>query len=147
VDDLRSPAGWLPVHRDQLRAQRSVSSMGSLYLYLLPLFNATKFGWRPLLECRAVTLPRRETRWNLQGCPKLTNRSQPLVCRTSPYYQDMRRRYCWLTNVFPIVDTWLSSEDIARQICAMVPKWRFFAPCILRRAACSTFQTCILNSH
>ena len=23
-----SPAGWLPVHRDQLRAQRSVSSMG-----------------------------------------------------------------------------------------------------------------------
>jgi len=32
VDDLRSPAGRLPVHRDQLRAQRSVSSMGSLYL-------------------------------------------------------------------------------------------------------------------
>ena len=22
-----------------------------------PLFNAAKFGWRPLLECRAVTLP------------------------------------------------------------------------------------------
>jgi len=33
VDDLRSPAGWLPVHRDQLRAQRSVLSMGSLYLF------------------------------------------------------------------------------------------------------------------
>jgi len=29
-----------------------------------PLFNAAKFGWRPLLECRAVTLPRCETRWN-----------------------------------------------------------------------------------
>jgi len=29
-----SPAGWLPVHRDQLRAQRSVTSMGKLYLYL-----------------------------------------------------------------------------------------------------------------
>ena len=25
-----------------------------------PLFNAAKFGWRPLLECRAVTLPRRD---------------------------------------------------------------------------------------
>jgi len=25
-----------------------------------PLFNAAKFGSRPLLECRAVTLPRRE---------------------------------------------------------------------------------------
>jgi len=28
-----SPAGWLPVPRDQLRAQRSVTSMGSLYLF------------------------------------------------------------------------------------------------------------------
>ena len=61
-----------------------------------PLFNAAKFGWRPLLECRAVTLPRRETRWNLQGCPKLASRSQPLV-PSSPYYQDMWRMYCCLT--------------------------------------------------
>ena len=29
-----------------------------------PLFNAAKFVWRPLLDCRAVTLPRRESRWN-----------------------------------------------------------------------------------
>ena len=56
------------------------------------LFNAAKFGWRPLLECRAVTLPRRETRWNLLGCPKLANRSQPLMGRSSPYGEDMWRR-------------------------------------------------------
>ena len=48
-----------------------------------PLFNAAKFDSRPLLECGAVTMPRRETRWNLQGCPKLANRSQPLVGRRS----------------------------------------------------------------
>jgi len=95
-----------------------------------PLFNAAKFGWRALLECRAVTLPRRETRWKLQGCPKLANRSQPLVCRSSPYYQDMWRGYCCLTSFFPIVDTCFNSEDIDRQICAMVPKWRFFVSCI-----------------
>jgi len=65
-----------------------------------PLFNAAKFGWRPLLECRAVTLPRHETRWNLQGCPKLANRSQPLVGRSSPYYEDMWRRYRCLTSFF-----------------------------------------------
>jgi len=47
-----------------------------------PLFNAAKFGCCPLLECRAVTLPRRESCWNLQGCPKLANGSQPLVRRT-----------------------------------------------------------------
>ena len=29
-----------------------------------PLFNAVKFGWRPLSECRAVMLPRRKTHWN-----------------------------------------------------------------------------------
>jgi len=45
------------------------------------LFNAANFGWCPLLECSAVTLRRSETRWNLLGCPKLANRSQPLVSR------------------------------------------------------------------
>jgi len=29
-----------------------------------PLFNAAKFVWRPLPECRAVTLPGRKRRWN-----------------------------------------------------------------------------------
>jgi len=112
-----------------------------------PLFNAAKFGWRPLLECHAVTLPRRKTHWNLQGCPKLANRSQLLVGRSSPYYQDMWRRYWCLICFFPIVDTCLSSEDIARQSCAMVPKWRFFCVMYFQRATCSTFQTCLLNSH
>jgi len=91
-----------------------------------PLFNAAKFGWRPLPECRAVTLPRHETRWNLQGCRKLANRSQPLVGWSSPYYEDMWRTYHCLTSFFPIVDTCLSCEDIARQSCAMVPRWRLF---------------------
>ena len=51
---------------------------------------------------------------------------------------------------FAIVDTCLSWEDIARQRCAMVRRWRFLHHfCILhfQRAACSMFQTCILNSH
>jgi len=77
--------------------------------------------------CRAVTLPRRETHWDLQGCPKLMKQSQPLVGQCSPYYKDMWRRYCCLRNFFPIVDTCLSCEDTARQSCAMVPRLRFFA--------------------
>jgi len=36
-------------------------------------------------------------------------------------------RYCCLTSFFPIVDTCLNCEDIARQICAMVPRWQFLA--------------------
>jgi len=73
-----------------------------------PLFNAANFGWRPLLECCAVMLQRRENCCNLQGCPKLANRSQPLVGRSSPYYEDMWRRYRCLTSFFPIVDRCLS---------------------------------------
>jgi len=43
-----------------------------------------KFGWPPLSDVGAVTLPRREIRWNLLGCPKLANWSQPLVGWSSP---------------------------------------------------------------
>jgi len=89
-----------------------------------PLFNAAKFRWRPVLECRAVTLPRRETHWNLQGCPKLANRSQPLVGRSSPYCEDMWGRHCCLTGFFLIVNTCFSCKGIAQQTCAMVPRWR-----------------------
>jgi len=91
-----------------------------------PLFNAAKFGWRPILACRAVTLSRRETRWNLQRCPKLANRSQPLAGWSSPYYEDTWRRYGCLTCFFPIVDTCFSCEDIARQCSGKVPRWRPF---------------------
>jgi len=109
-----------------------------------PLFNAAKFGWHPTLECRAVMLPRRETHWNLQGCPKLANRSQPLVGLSSPYYEGMWRTYCCLTGFFPIVDTCLSCEDIARQICGMVPRWRlfgdFFASCICSEPLAARFR-------
>ena len=82
-----------------------------------PLFNAAKFGWRPLLECRAVTLPKRETRcWNYLGCPKLTKRSQPLVGRSSPYCEHMWRRYCCLTSFFPIVDMCLAENTGRKKV-------------------------------
>jgi len=80
-----------------------------------------------LTAVQYITLPRRESRRNLQGCLKLVNRSQPLVGQSSPYCADMWRTYCCLTSFFPIVDTCLSCEDIARQICVMVPRWRFLA--------------------
>jgi len=124
-----------------------------------PLLNAAKFGWRPLLECHAVTLSIQENarlgrkvnfapgkipllgksprkciyiahqpmrrpnivqslvgfRWattsaceaktrnplKFAGVPQtITNRSQPLVCRSSPYCKDMWRRYCCLIVFF-----------------------------------------------
>jgi len=115
-----------------------------------PLFSAAKFGWCPLPEWHAVTLPRCESRWNLLGCPKLPNQSQPLVGRSSPYCGDMWTTYCCLTSFFPIVDTCLSCEDSARWSCVMVPRWwslHHFCVLYYQRASCSRFQSCILNSH
>ena len=111
-----------------------------------PLFNGAKFGWRPLLECRAVTLPRRESRWNWKGCPKLANGSQPLVARSSPYYEDMWRRYRCLTSFFPIVDMPQLRRYSPTTLCDGA-KMAIFCILYFQRAACSTFQTCILNSH
>jgi len=89
--------------------------------------HCAKFGWPPVSDVAAVTKARRETRENLQGSPKLANRSQPLVGRSSPYYENMLRTYCRLTSFFRIVDKCLSCEDIAWQSCAMVPRLRFVA--------------------
>ena len=79
-------------------------------------------------RCRAVTLRRCESHSNLEGCPKQVNRSQPLLGGTSPYYEDMWRRYWCLTSFFLLLDICLSCEDTARQSCAMVPKWLFLRP-------------------
>jgi len=98
-----------------------------------PLFNAAKFGWRPLQEYRAVTLRRRETRWNLQGCPKLPNRSQTLVGRSSPYYKDLCNRRCCLT----------SFSD-----CRYMPLLRRYSPTTLCDGAeMAIFASCISASR
>jgi len=77
------------------------------------------------LDCRAVTLPRRETLWNLLGSisaasgPKFTILSE-VGLRTCGGDEIL------LLNKFFFVDTCLSCEDIARQSCTMVRRWRLF---------------------
>jgi len=88
--------------------------------------HCAKFGWPLVSNTAAATKARCETRWNLLWCPKLKKWSQPLVGRSSPYCNGMWGRYCCLTSLFPIVDACLSCGDIARQSCAMVPRWRIF---------------------
>jgi len=41
---------------------------------------------------------------------------------------------------FPIVDMCFSCEDIARQSCAMVPRWQFFASCIFSEPRAARFR-------
>jgi len=83
----------------------------------------------------------------LAGVPQT---GKPISAVSGPKFTILCGTSCCLTSFFPIVDTYLSCEDITRQSCAMVPRWQFLATfCVLcfQRAACSTFQTCILNSY
>ena len=111
------------------------------------LCSTPQFGWRPLLECRAVTLPRHEIPLKLPGVPQ-TN--ETISAASGPKFTILcgHVEEILLLNkfFFPIVDTCLSCEDIlVRQSHAMVPSpdgdfWRLFWVLHLQRAACSTFQ-------
>ena len=84
------------------------------------------------------------------GVPQTT---RPTAAASGPKFTILWERVeeiLLLNRFFPIVDTCLSCEDIAREICEMVPDGDFlmiFCVLYLQRAPCSTFQTCILNSH
>jgi len=114
-----------------------------------PLFN-TAFWLTPTTRVPCSNPAKSRNLLKLAGVPQ-TNETisparGPYYC--SPYYGDMWRTYCCLTSFFPIVNTCRSCEDIARQSCAMVPRWRFLATFlhpIFSASACRTFQTCILK--
>jgi len=115
-----------------------------------PLFNAAVW-LTPTTRMPCNNAGKKQNPLKLPGVPKFPNWSQPLVGQSSPYCgEDIWKRYSYLTSFFPIFDMCLSFKDMARQSCAMVRRWWFLAIfCVLhfKRAACSTFQTCILNSH
>ena len=58
-----------------------------------PLFNAAKFGWRPLYQMPCQDAKPVEI---YRGAPN----SGTDLSRSSPYYDDMWRRYCSLTSFF-----------------------------------------------
>jgi len=105
-----------------------------------PLFKAAKFGWRPLLECRAVTLPRRETHWNLLTCPKLANRSQPLVGRSSPYSTSLWGRYCCLTSFFQLSIRALVAKIQPDKVAWWCADGDFFVSCISSEPRAARFR-------
>ena len=74
----------------------------------------------------------------LAGVPQTTG---PISAASRPKFTilwDICRRYCCLTSFFPVVDTCLRCEDIARHSCAMVRRWRFFNV---------IFASCISDLH
>jgi len=86
----KSPAGWLLVHRDQLRVQRSVKSMGSLYLFRWPVFVVQLFA---VSECVSTDLKR---------ISELQQQQQGSSLDLEPYLKKLnnaRRRVVLVNNV------------------------------------------------
>jgi len=123
--------------------------------------RTAKYSWRPLFNAAVWLTP--TTRVPCSNAAKMRNPLKlpgvPQTNETISAASGPKFTILWghveeilLLNkfFFPIVDTCLSCEDIARQSCGMVPRWRFLATfwvLHLQRTTYSTFQTCILNSH
>ena len=103
VDDL--PAGWLPVHRDQLRSHRLVLSTGSLYLYLLVVIDLLSITRLQLVSCDVMQL-------NL------------VICQRWPEsgYRGKMQLSWWPMNVFCVVSLsqWCLSVCSSMTFCSCV---------------------------
>jgi len=115
------------------------------------------YRWHPLFNAAVLLTP--TTRAPCSNAAKMRNplkfagvpqTRQQISAVSRPKFTTLSghvEEVLMFSKFFPIVDTCLSSVDIVLQSCAMVPKWRFFCVLYLQRATCSTFHTCILNSH
>ena len=114
-----------------------------------PLFNAAVW-LTPTTSVPCSYAAKTQNPLKLAGVPQ-TN--ETISAASGPKFTILWRHVeeiLMLDKFFPIVDTCLICEDIARRSCAMVPRLRFLASfCVpyLQRAASSICQTCILNSH
>jgi len=94
-----------------------------------PLFNAAVWLTPTIrVPCSNAAMTRNPLK--LSGVPQTRQQisavSRPKFAILSGHMEEV----LLLNKFFPIVDTCLSCEDTARQSCAMVPKWRFFASCM-----------------
>jgi len=103
-----------------------------------PLFNATVW-LTPTTRVPCSNAAKTRNPLKFAGLPQTPEPISAVSERSSPYYQDMCRRCCCLTNFFPIVDTCLSCEDTARQSCAIVPRCQFFTSCIFSKPHAAHF--------
>jgi len=95
-----------------------------------------KFGERRRCSSEAMT----RNPLKFAGVPKLLDRSQPLVGRSSPYCDDMWRIYCCLTSFFRL--SWLQRYSPTKLCDAaqMVNFWRCFASCIFSKPRAAHFR-------
>ena len=108
VIHITSPAGWLPVHRDQLRAQRSVTSMGKLYLFMwknireiYSFFHCCCQGWLTHIS-RINLLKHFHDMCKLQNnCSRLPRKQDPSSDHTGKDWSEEQNGNCRWTGGIP----------------------------------------------
>ena len=91
-----------------------------------PLFNAAVW-LTPTTRMQCSNAAKTRNPLKLGGVPQTTG---PISAASEPKFAILCGRVekiLLLNKFFPIVDTCLSCEDIARQSCSMVPRWQFLA--------------------
>ena len=125
--------------RQELLITRNV---GQCPTWWSPSVQRRKVCLTPNTRCHEVTLPRRETSWNFQGCPKLANRSQPLVaevhhgiktCRGgmlfNKFFSDCRQVHALVTKIQPDkVVRWFRDGDFFVSCISSKPLAAYFRP-------------------
>jgi len=107
------------------------------------LCSTPQFGWRTLLECSAKTR-------NPLKLTRVPQTNETISAASGPKFTILLcghvEEILLLNKFFPIVDTCLSCEDIARHSCGMVPRWRFLATFLGPAFAASRVQH-LLDLH
>ena len=129
-----------------------------------PPFNAAKFGWHPLLlPCSNAAKTRNQLKF--AGVPQT---GQPISAASRPKFTILWghvmthvkvihrvknrkwRTYCCLTSFFRLSIRALIAKIWPDKFVRWCPDgdfWRLFCVLCFQRAACSRFQTCVLNSY
>jgi len=99
--------------------------------------NPAEYTWRPLFNAAVWLMPttrvpcsnaaKTRNPFKLPGVPQTNERISAARGANFTILWGHVGEILLLNKFFPIVDTFLSCEDIAGQSCGMVPKWRFLA--------------------
>jgi len=104
----------------------------------------------PSVQCRKVWLTPTRNPLKFAGVPQTRQQISATSGPSSPYCQDTWGRYCCLTSFFQLSIRALVAKTEPYKIVRWCPNGDFltiFWVLHFQRAARSTFQTCILNSH
>ena len=120
-----SVAGWL--HSTGRNLFHIIYQQDCLSAGQTAIINFRPHRSRPTMYVGAAYCYRRSSVVCLSVCHDREPRKNSTVGLLPDGYVPVHKAINRITSFFPIVDTCLICEDIARRSCAMVPRWRLLA--------------------